>query len=452
MSDSKKLHVVGAGFSGLHSAYWAKKFGWEVTVYEKAARPGGLISSELVPDFGLIESAANSIIANHDIEALCAEMGLDILSAKESSKKRYLLRKGKLHRWPLSFLETLETIFTVLMHLFVLKPRKAEPLHAWSERCLGPSFTQNVLFPALQGVYGKEPSLLSATLVISRLFNRKKNPEFKGIKRKFFGAVSFKAGLGELIANLESSLKKSGAEIHYSTEVTREQVEGWLNNKERVLFATPLRVTAALLKNISPAFYSAASQVQYADLLSITAFFKKTPTRWMDGFGVLIPRNEKLEVLGVLSPCSTFPHRIVDEDKWISETWIFKDEILNLSDAQVLSLIQEERKRLSGGQTEPIEAYRLYRWPGAFPYYDVALERLLEQESYQQLSQYGIGLVGNWTGALSLSKMIPSQKAFIRSFLSTTEALVPLPKNLQLLAPAAKNGETTRSSQGTQNT
>ena len=55
------IKVVGAGFSGLTTAYFLVKRGFKVQIIEKTSRAGGLIET-LQTEHGLVEKAANGIL------------------------------------------------------------------------------------------------------------------------------------------------------------------------------------------------------------------------------------------------------------------------------------------------------------------------------------------------------------------------------------------------------
>jgi len=412
------LHIIGAGISGLHCAYQASKLGIKCKIFEKSDHCGGLIQTQNIEGLGIVESAANGILSNHEVEILAEELQLTLIPAKETSKNRFLLRKQKLLKWPLNFLETLEFVACIFRSLFRWKPKTYETLHQWSERVCGPSFSQHVLFPALQGVYARDPSQLSASLIFRRFFHPLKNPEFKKRKQKYRGSLSFRGGMFELIKALEQHLIQVGCEFHFSTPVSEVLLEEWKNQSIPVIISTPLHITRGLLKNMYPIFYRVAEPVESVDLISATLFFKEAQNSWLEGFGVLIPRSERFDALGVLNPHEIFDGRLEKPSQQKVETWIFKDEIMRLSDEQILSLIQEERQRLSANAKAEILSYRIFRWPRAIPYYSVSLERLLEHDAYKSFEKENIRFVGNWTGALSLSQMLASQRHLVRDFVS----------------------------------
>src|SRR5258708_2144007 len=99
----KKFIVVGRGFSGLVTAFYLKRHGWNVELFEKNEKPGGLINSDLT-QWGLVESAANGVLNTVRLEELARELGIEVLPARKESRKRFIYRQG-LSQWPLSWRE-----------------------------------------------------------------------------------------------------------------------------------------------------------------------------------------------------------------------------------------------------------------------------------------------------------------------------------------------------------
>src|SRR5262245_18748812 len=99
------ITVVGSGFSGLSAAYFLSKAGFAVEVYEKATRVGGLLDTMSTPH-GLIETAANGIVTTPLVENMARDIGVNLLKPLKSSRKRYIFRRGRPHRWPMDIPET----------------------------------------------------------------------------------------------------------------------------------------------------------------------------------------------------------------------------------------------------------------------------------------------------------------------------------------------------------
>ena len=59
IKNDKKVAIIGAGPSGLSCAYFLKKAGFNVSVFEKKSKPGGMVSGA-IPSFRLTDDALNS--------------------------------------------------------------------------------------------------------------------------------------------------------------------------------------------------------------------------------------------------------------------------------------------------------------------------------------------------------------------------------------------------------
>jgi len=96
--------IIGAGISGLATAWWLHRKGFDVTVLEQSDRVGGTIQTEFRDGF-LIEHGPNSTLETTPlIGQLVDELGIrdQLVYADESAKNRYVVRDGQLHAIPLS--------------------------------------------------------------------------------------------------------------------------------------------------------------------------------------------------------------------------------------------------------------------------------------------------------------------------------------------------------------
>lgn len=110
------VQIIGAGFSGLTLAYFLVKKGVAVRIFEKSTRAGGLISSRRV-DGTLIETAANGMLSNALVEEMAQAIGIELYETKKESRKRYILRRTVLWRWPLSIAESFQFAWHFLPRL-----------------------------------------------------------------------------------------------------------------------------------------------------------------------------------------------------------------------------------------------------------------------------------------------------------------------------------------------
>ena len=101
MSDRVEALVVGAGISGLATAYALQKAGIATRVIEAAPRPGGVIQS-VKRDGYLVECGPQSFSGNGSISAMCRDLGiLEERVLADPKAPRYVLIDGKLQNVPM---------------------------------------------------------------------------------------------------------------------------------------------------------------------------------------------------------------------------------------------------------------------------------------------------------------------------------------------------------------
>jgi len=401
-----KVTIIGAGFSGLITAYYLKKRGMDVEIVEKSKRIGGLIST-LETEYGFIETAANGLINSELVEQLFQDLGLVMTPVRKKAKRRFIFR-GRPRQWPLTIVETLGFIFSLLLILLLglkkkLRPHESETIAQWAERNFGKAFLNYFLAPGLQGIYAGDANRLSASLIIGPLLDRKRSPKKLVIR----GTVSPRKGMEQLITGLKSWLEENHVAIRTETEVVWDsRVKDWKwviatnpSDAAKILAQHPV---AKILKNI-----------EVSPIVSVTAFFHPLDAK-TSGFGVLFPRGQDVRALGVLFNNEIFEGR----SDYRSETWIYggalDHEVVDLSEPEIISQLLKDRKIVERGVSKPLY-YRIQKWPIAIPHYTVQLEKYLKQMPKIENTY----LMGNYLGGLGLGKII--QRAYDLSEVIATQ-------------------------------
>ena len=387
----KKITIVGAGFSGLTLALRLAQRGFAVEIHDKKSRPGGLISTTKT-EHGLAESAANSVIATQRMQSLFEELQVASVAPLESSKRRFIFRK-KPKQWPLSFMETaLFALRFIPRFIFLrrsLKPSSGQKLQAWGEKYLGQKATRFLLGPAMQGIYANDISGLSASLILS--------PLFQPGREKYRGLLSGPEGLQAVIDGLHKKLKHLGVVFHFDSEPNLELISS------PVVVATSATDAAHLLRKRDSARSEILAHIPMSSLISTTLFFDSAQKKYQ-GFGCLIPRGFGLKTLGILMNPYIFPYR----DKFYNETWLMggrgEEILLDLSDEEILNKIESERSEILGEKKSILSA-RIHRWSQALPYYGLDLEVALERLQKLEPST-SVYLHGNYLSGIGLSKIL----------------------------------------------
>ena len=387
----KPITVVGAGFSGLTTAYLLTKAGREVRIIEKAARAGGLIRTTRT-EHGLVETAANGILNSARVEAMAADIGVPLLPTRADGRKRFIYR-GKPRQLPINTLEALRIPFGLITNATHVRPQPFETIADWGARVLGKAATDYLLVPALGGIYAGDPNRLSASLIFGRANLPDHLKTYRPQKARMRGTVAPPKGMQQLIDGLVDYLRHRGVEIRLSESVPS-------NDSDLTVVCLSAGAASEYVAKTSPELAQELARVEMLSVLTTTCFFDNEAAT-LKGFGCLFPRDQGFRARGVLFNDCIFEGRGPAH----GETWIFggalDPDVLNLNDEEITSTILAARARFFQKQDKPL-AVHLKRWPNALPHYSVDLERTLGK---LREPPPNMALVGNYLGRIGLAKI-----------------------------------------------
>lgn len=389
----KQVTVVGAGFSGLTLAYYLQRMGLKPVVIEKQSHCGGLISSTRT-EYGLVESAANALLADASMEELFHDLRVEFAERIPARSKRYIYW-GRPRKWPLTFAASLRALWGLMRFAFgfaSVRPKESETIKDWATRVFGAQFEERLLSPALQGIYAGDPERLSASLVIKSMFGSKRRGKLKG-------SVSPKNGMGELLESLRSRLIKDGAIIKTDLEYVLPQ-----KLEQPTVICTSAWSAAQLLQSYDQQLSELLGGCNSLPVVSTTVFFERHQDD-IEGFGCLFPQSQDFKSLGVLFNSCIFEER----SKLRSETWIMggfsRPEVATLKDQEILEAILSDRKKMTGREDRPA-SFKVNRWPRALPHYTVDWEQALAKLEVKP----PLYLHGNYLGVIGLARICARSK------------------------------------------
>jgi len=411
---NREATVIGAGIAGMLAAYFLDQKGYSVTLLEEKSRAGGLLSTTRTR-YGIAESAANSLLASPSVLNLCEQLGVGLTSVRKDSRSRFILRSGKLRKFPLTIGESAGTLRRAALNRSSNHASSLD-LETWGARHLGEAAVSYLLAPFVRGIYGIQPSevgVLAAfpkllvkpgSTLLGTMFSRKLQRKAKS-KRAPMVAPQF--GMNDLVARLETHLvRRLGKRFRCGERIST------LPEGANVVLATPAYVAAELLKKETPILAELLSAVQYTPLVSVTAFLEKSGfPRPVKGVGVLIPNGEKRNSLGILFSSSSFEGRVTDESRYACFTMMLGGSQapywISASDEAIKTTVQQEFSEVLGLRGQILELV-INRWPRAIPKYSVDLPHLWQTARETWCERPGRLLFGNYTGQVSLRGMIES--------------------------------------------
>jgi len=256
--------IVGAGFTGLASAFELARQGFKVTVIEKDSEPGGLAGSFSVGGQRLEKFYHHWFTSDEHITSIVRRLGReeDVLSRATNTGMYYAHNLFRLSRprdllafTPLSFANRLRLGYMTLAARRVRNWQELEPLTAkeWLLELCGEQVYQIVWEPLLVGKFGEFAADVSAVWLWNKL-------KLRGGSRGRGGQeilAYYKGGFSALTSQIVEDVKSRGGEVQLNTaalavSAAEGQVTGVITSNgvlpaRAVLVTVPLPLAANLL-------------------------------------------------------------------------------------------------------------------------------------------------------------------------------------------------------------
>ncbi len=450
-----KAIVIGAGISGLTTAYLLKKNGLDVTVLEAESEVGGTMKSKRINEF-LVEYGPNSALETTPLfKVILEDLGIlnQMVYANESSNKRYILRDGKLHLIPMKPQEFFKSRLwswsgklRVLLEPFHGRAKDEETVAQFVRRRLGKEFLDYTINPFVAGVYAGDPEKLSVRSAFPRLYaleekyggliigtirgakERKKRAEQSKVSAKMFSFIDGMGTLpkaiagylgGSIVLNAEvkSVKKKERFIIEFENEGKVENLEA-----EILVVSTPAYVASKLIRELSENLSNELQKIHYPPVTEVVFGYKKEKIGVEpDGFGFLIPEKENRKILGTLWNSSIFPERapdgFVEFTTFVGGTR--QPEIALKSDDELIKIVSDELKDIMKVKGEP-EFVWISRWEKAIPQYNIGHSRIMKAIEQFENDNPGIYFCANYRGGIAVGDCLMSAEKIANKILSRT--------------------------------
>ena len=443
--ESSSAIIIGSGISGLTTAYKLQHSGCSVNVFERGGRVGGAINTHSQNGW-LAEYGPNTILeTNTQIKTLITELGLDgeKLYPNSVSSNRFIVKNGKLLPLPISPLAFFSSsLFSakskcnIIREPFIPKWQNdyEESLSEFVLRRLGQNFLDYAVNPFVAGVFAGDPNKLSVKHALSKLYKLEQDygSLIKGqIKKAKLPAqsddipknrakmFSFKNGLKVLPETLASKLK-TPIEFNTTVEQVQKLNEGWeitynQQNEIKTLKADNLiyagtghQLANCKIMNNKNLDLSFGNEIEYPPVATLTLGFHKNQIQHaLNGFGLLVPQVENLQILGALFNSSLFPYRAPDDHVTITVFMggVRQPELALESEEKRLDIAVNDLTMLLGITGSPALIFHK-QWTKAIPQYNVGYGDIKSKFQRLEKDNPGLYFTGNYREGISVADTI----------------------------------------------
>ncbi len=422
MVETSRVAVVGGGIAGLAVALGlldrAREGGLDlrVTVFEAAPVAGGNLRT-LREGGWQLEWGPNGFLDNEPATLRLVErLGIGHLLERSSdaTRRRFLLRDGRLHEIPTSpgaFLRSrlISVPGKLRMAAEIAIPARKdlgraaedpstdETVARFGTRRLGREFTEVMLDPMVKGIFGGEAARLSLAAAFPRMVELER--DHGGLFRALIALSrrrgsradagpsgtlhSFRGGMQTLTDALAEELGRDPrAEVRTSAPVVSLEMSagGWLVRGDgwpegpfgAVVDAAPAHAAARHLEAVAPELAGELAAIPFAPMAVIALGFRGDHVDHdLEGFGLLIPGRERRRILGVLWTSNIFSGRAPEGHVLlrVMAGGAGDPAVLDRDDGALVATALEELGPLLGIQGEPVLA-RVIRHPRAIAQYE----------------------------------------------------------------------------------
>lgn len=439
----KNVVILGAGISGLAAAHWLHRDGIDFTILESGSKPGGSIRTETENGFVMDFGPNSGLETTPLIKEMVKDLGLEseMIYSNQEGDKRYILKNDELVPLPMtpgaffkSKLFTLSGKLRVMKEPFVGKSADGynQSLGEFVARRLGNEFLDNVIDPFVSGVFAGDPMKLSVKSAFPKLYRleevygglvkgviggarerkaaKKRNEESKQSARMF----SFRSGMGILPKTIAAQFPEK---IVYNCKVMSVVPDGsgWLITYGKgedvntlrcdvVLSTIPAHISASIFSGFDRNLSRHFSEIYHPPVKVLYLAFRKSDIRTpLDGFGFLIPGNERKIFLGAIWSSVIFVNRCSDSQAAFT---LFiggakNPDIFRRFGDELDGKVIEEFKKLMKIDGDPV-FHKSVMWENAIPQYDLGYNKHEEYFDKVESENPGLFFSGNYRGGISI--------------------------------------------------
>lgn len=445
--NTPRVLVIGGGIAGLSAAFTLQEEARrrsapvDVRLLERDAAPGGHARTRREDGF-IVEGGPNGFLDREpETLALIDEAGLAprLVEARPESKKRFIVRGGRLRQVPESppALVTSDALswrgkLRLLVEPFAPGPPAGvdETVYAFARRRIGAEAAEMLVDAAVSGISAGDSRALSVRAQFPLMTEMER--DHGGLIRAMIARrkrgiaasrlLSFDGGLATLTDALAArvNVRRGAAVQALAREVGAWRVtlaDGDTLHADRVVLATSARAAAAIADSMDAELSAALEAIGYSGVNLVALAYRTADVpRPLDGYGYLVTRPEGLATLGVVWESSLFPGR-APEGMCLLRVFLGgarRPDVAEWDADRAADLAREELARVMGVTAAPARQW-VFRWPQAIAQYTVGHLARIARIRELVARHEGLDLCGASYDGVSFNHAIASGRRTARS-------------------------------------
>lgn len=444
---TKKVAIIGAGITGLTTAFYLKKAGIPFRIFEKSDKIGGVMQTKSDESF-LFETGPNSGVISH---AEMAELFEDLNGhcelelANEASAKRLIWKKGKWEALPSGLLSAVTTpLFSFSDKLRVLgEPFRQkgnnpnENLADMVKRRLGKSFLDYAIDPFILGIYAGNPDYIVPKYALPKLYNLEQNygsfigGSFRKMKepksekdkkanRKIFTA---KGGLKRLVDALADFIGYDNIQLSAQVEIVDNSftliIDGKSEQYSQIVYSGISKNISTLMPFLNKDSIKPIESLKYAKVVEASIGFKNWSGIKLDAFGGLVPFIEDKNILGVLFMSSLFENRAPKNGALFTvfAGGIRKEYLAELPEKELKTIIAKDFMEMMGLKNFEPDLFELNYYKHAIAQYGADSAARIENISLLEKENPGLFLAGSMRDGVGIADRVKQAKSIANNLI-----------------------------------
>lgn len=436
--------VVGAGLTGLTTAFHLARKGRDVLLLERENRVGGQIRTFREKGFTFESGPNTGIVSCPEVAELFTALSpaCRMETAREESKRRLIWKGDTFHALPSGFYSAVKTpLFTWPDKFRILgEPFRAkgadpdESVGSLARRRLGKSFLDYAVDPFLSGVYAGDPMRLVTRYALPKLYNleQRYGSFIKGSLAKVWlpkterdrlvtkEVFSIEGGMDRLTEALADAIGRRRILLSAAHAALSPGRGGWeiryrgpsgerLIKARKVITTTGGYTLPELLPFVDLEDRRWIDELRYAPVVQVSVGVRDTSGMRFEAFGGLVPSCEKKEVLGILFPSACFQGRAPEGGALFSFFigGVNQVHLTRLPDEELNALVVRVFHSMLGFPAgKGPDLIRFFRHARAIPQYEQSSGERLRTIEKLERRYPGLILAGNIKGGIGMADRI----------------------------------------------